>query len=84
MSEGPCMFERKKGQSGIRTRGTRITLYTGLANQRLQPLGHLSKAPTSVIKQCSEVGPRRPCYNAKEIAPTLARSRGNALGFART
>ncbi len=34
----------KKGQSGIRTRGTRITLYTGLANQRLQPLGHLSKA----------------------------------------
>ena len=56
MSEGPCMFERKKGQSGIRTRGTRITLYTGLANQRLQPLGHLSKAPSFVSKQCSEVG----------------------------
>ena len=46
----------RKGQSGIRTRGTRITLYTGLANQRLQPLGHLSKAPSFVSKQCSEVG----------------------------
>ena len=67
MTEGPCMFERKKGQSGIRTRGTRITLYTGLANQRLQPLGHLSKAPSSVSKQCSEVAPRRPCCSAKKL-----------------
>ena len=84
MSEGPCMFERKKGQSGIRTRGTRITLYTGLANQRLQPLGHLSMAPTFVSKQCSEVAPRRPCSITKKLRRTLAGCCGNALRFPRT
>lgn len=30
------------GESGIRTRGTGFSPYTGLANRRLQPLGHLS------------------------------------------
>ena len=31
------------GESGIRTRGTGCNPYTGLANRRLQPLGHLSR-----------------------------------------
>lgn len=30
------------GEAGIRTRDTGLTPYNGLANRRLQPLGHLS------------------------------------------
>ena len=30
------------GEAGIRTRGTGITPYNGLANRRFQPLSHLS------------------------------------------
>jgi hypothetical protein len=30
------------GEGGIRTRGTGLTPYTGLANQRIRPLCHLS------------------------------------------
>ncbi len=35
-------FPQKNGEAGIRTRGTGLTPYNGLANRRLQPLGHLS------------------------------------------
>ena len=31
------------GEAGIRTRDTSLTPYNGLANRRLQPLGHLSR-----------------------------------------
>ena len=31
------------GEGGIRTRGTGLIPYNGLANRRLQPLGHLSR-----------------------------------------
>ena len=31
------------GEAGIRTRDTGLTPYNGLANRRLQPLGHLSR-----------------------------------------
>ena len=31
------------GEGGIRTRGTSLNSYDGLANRYLQPLGHLSK-----------------------------------------
>jgi hypothetical protein len=33
---------REYGEAGIRTRDTSLTPYNGLANRRLQPLGHLS------------------------------------------
>jgi hypothetical protein len=39
---------RKHGESGIRTRGTGLSPYTGLANRRLQPLGHLSNRAFTV------------------------------------
>ena len=34
----------KIGEGGIRTRGTSLNSYDGLANRYLQPLGHLSKS----------------------------------------
>lgn len=36
-------FSKENGESGIRTRGTGLSPYIGLANRRLQPLGHLSR-----------------------------------------
>jgi hypothetical protein len=33
----------ESGERGIRTPGTGISPYNGLANRRLQPLGHLSR-----------------------------------------
>jgi hypothetical protein len=38
------MQENKEagGEGGIRTPGTGVSPYNGLANRRLQPLGHLS------------------------------------------
>ena len=36
-------FAGVTGEAGIRTRGTGVNPYNGLANRRLQPLGHLSK-----------------------------------------
>jgi hypothetical protein len=41
--------EKSNGEAGIRTRDTGLTPYNGLANRRLQPLGHLSK--TRAISQ---------------------------------
>src|SRR3954464_4001044 len=35
--------KRLNGEAGIRTPDTGLTPYNGLANRRLQPLGHLSK-----------------------------------------
>ncbi len=35
-------FSSESGERGIRTPGTGLTPYNGLANRRLQPLGHLS------------------------------------------
>jgi len=35
-------FPTKSGEAGIRTRDKDLTPYNGLANRRLQPLGHLS------------------------------------------
>ncbi len=35
-------FEQSGGEGGIRTPGTGFSPYNGLANRRLQPLGHLS------------------------------------------
>ena len=38
-AEDGCL---KNGEGGIRTRGTSLTPYNGLANRRFQPLSHLS------------------------------------------
>jgi hypothetical protein len=35
-------FKRNGGERGIRTPGRGVSPYNGLANRRLQPLGHLS------------------------------------------
>ena len=35
-------FKTTGGEGGIRTLGTGVSPYNGLANRRLQPLGHLS------------------------------------------
>ena len=39
-SLSPC--DTNNGEGGIRTRGTGLSPYDGLANRCLQPLGHLS------------------------------------------
>jgi hypothetical protein len=40
-----------RGENGIRTHGTGLSPYTGLANRRLQPLGHLSNRDLYSIDQ---------------------------------
>ena len=35
-------IQKSGGEGGIRTLGTGVSPYNGLANRRLQPLGHLS------------------------------------------
>ena len=35
-------FKKSGGEGGIRTPDTGVSPYNGLANRRLQPLGHLS------------------------------------------
>jgi hypothetical protein len=37
------LFGNTGGERGIRTLDTGVSPYNGLANRRLQPLGHLSK-----------------------------------------
>ena len=39
------------GERGIRTLDTGVSPYNGLANRRLQPLGHLSGLNRSVLAQ---------------------------------
>ena len=39
----PPQSKQHNGEAGIRTRGTSLSPYDGLANRYLQPLGHLSK-----------------------------------------
>jgi hypothetical protein len=46
LSHGKSQCQKQLGESGgeggIRTPGTSVSSYNGLANRRLQPLGHLS------------------------------------------
>ena len=53
------------GEGGIRTPGTSFSSYNGLANRRLQPLGHLTAALPAALpptfqeystKDCSRSG----------------------------
>ena len=43
-------FPIHNGEAGIRTRGTGLTPYNGLANRRLKPLGHPSKQLLGLLK----------------------------------
>ena len=45
-------IERSGGEGGIRTLGTGFSPYNGLANRRLQPLGHLSAACYQQFTTC--------------------------------
>ncbi|SRR5579871_3327090 len=45
------------GEGGIRTLGTGVSPYNGLANRRIRPLCHLSGGPRiSLPRLCSEAG----------------------------
>src|SRR4051794_9890091 len=78
------MSERKGGnggEAGIRTLGTAFRPYNGLANRRLQPLGHLTAVvkcngnqQTRLIAPTHHFVPRAP-GTAPPIARPPARSR---------
>src|SRR3954467_2064297 len=42
--------ESNGGEAGIRTLGTTLRSYNGLANRRLQPLGHLTLRPAQLAR----------------------------------
>jgi hypothetical protein len=42
VASGEFMEAKDGGEAGIRTLGTGLSPYNGLANRRLQPLGHLT------------------------------------------
>jgi hypothetical protein len=47
------------GEGGIRTPGTSFSSYNGLANRRLQPLGHLSAAlPADCRRHLRSIAPK--------------------------
>jgi hypothetical protein len=60
-------FRGFNGEAGIRTRDKDLTPYSGLANRRLQPLGHLSRLAIQSLSGCTlavklfqRYRPRRP------------------------
>src|SRR5713101_6673608 len=60
------------GEGGIRTPGRGFGPYNGLANRRLQPLGHLSAAlPAGLPPTFVE-------YSTKELKPRRANDQGGA------
>jgi hypothetical protein len=49
--------ESNGGEAGIRTLGTTFRSYNGLANRRLQPLGHLTAARKLSINEIATYAP---------------------------
>jgi hypothetical protein len=47
------------GERGIRTLGRGVSPYNGLANRRLQPLGHLSGVYWRIISEPAQAQPER-------------------------
>jgi hypothetical protein len=45
-------FKKSGGEGGIRTPDTGVSPYNGLANRRLQPLGHLSAYRLRGSRRC--------------------------------
>ena len=75
------------GEGGIRTPGRGFGPYNGLANSRLQPLGHLSAACPGIgflpgpAEYNTEAGIRGPRHGCRISAPT--RTPGRFSGFYR-
>src|SRR5262249_48479811 len=59
-AEAPGRFRAKAGgEAGVRTLGTTFRSYNGLANRRLQPLGHLT-ADLQIYRKWAISPPRSP------------------------
>src|SRR5215211_3551777 len=57
------------GEAGIRTLGTGFSPYNGLANRRLQPLGHLTAARNLSIRHASSCGNTALAQIVPDIVP---------------
>jgi hypothetical protein len=57
------------GEAGIRTLDTGVSPYNGLANRRLQPLGHLTAARNLSIRQALSYGTTAKGQIVPEIVP---------------
>jgi hypothetical protein len=64
---------KTNGEGGIRTRGTSIHQYDGLANRCLQPLGHLSEQSSDNLHFVSSY--------CKKISGNLQRAKGKIVEF---
>ena len=62
------------GEAGIRTLGTGLSPYNGLANRRLQPLGHLTVMRTLSIREASSCGNPAVPRIVPEIVPAGPRA----------
>src|SRR5690242_17884946 len=62
------------GEGGIRTLDTGLTPYNGLANRRLQPLGHLSRSARTGI-------PRVTIWSTRANAQSNRQRDGRATGY---
>src|SRR5437773_187591 len=69
------MSGKTGGEAGIRTLDTAFRPYNGLANRRLQPLGHLTAAINLSIRQASSYGNVRLPPIVPEIVPTSIQKR---------
>ena len=58
------------GEAGIRTLGTTLRSYNGLANRRLQPLGHLTATRKLSINEIGIYG----LSNVRAIVPGIVRA----------
>jgi hypothetical protein len=63
------------GEAGIRTLGRSFSPYNGLANRRLQPLGHLTAARNLSIRQASSYGNTAVAQIVPEIVPASTQKR---------
>jgi hypothetical protein len=61
------------GEERIRTSDRGFSLYNGLANRRLRPLGHLSISPV----QKFQIMIRKEAYRIKRITRLNAREQGS-------
>jgi hypothetical protein len=62
------------GEGGIRTLGTGVSPYNGLANRRIRPLCHLSSARTSLIFRQTRAASDMQCRDPRsDITPPLQR-----------
>jgi hypothetical protein len=68
------------GEEGIRTPGTGLSPYNGLANRRLQPLGHLTARGLSSIRQCLNVRATCPWARRRPKVSLSASHGANRIG----